>query len=73
MKIYFNDYDKETLEKAETLLFNGNGHIGFRANLEEEYYDFFSTIVRRISMDFTKQNPFNIPKKCTDSPLQVKL
>lgn len=43
MKIFQNEYDKSTLEKAESLLFNGNGYIGVRGNLEEFYYDHFAT------------------------------
>ncbi|MGL9813392.1 hypothetical protein IGJ45_003330 [Enterococcus sp. DIV0574] len=43
MKISLNDYTKEELEKAESILFNGNGFIGVRGNLEEAYYDFFAT------------------------------
>lgn len=43
MKIHLNDYETETLEKAESLFFNGNGFIGLRGNLEEAYYDHFST------------------------------
>ena len=34
MKIYLNDYETETLEKAESLLFNGNGYICMRGNME---------------------------------------
>lgn len=63
MKIYFNDYDKETLEKAETLLFNGNGHIGFRANLEEEYYDFFSTNRETYINGFYETKSIQYPEK----------
>ncbi|MDU5510733.1 hypothetical protein [Enterococcus gilvus] len=43
MQLYFNDTDPEALEKAETLLFNGNGFLGVRGCLEEfRYQDFRS-------------------------------
>lgn len=43
MELQLNGFDQETLEKAESLLFNGNGFLGVRGNLEEDYYDFFNT------------------------------
>ncbi|MCL2199227.1 MAG: family 65 glycosyl hydrolase [Defluviitaleaceae bacterium] len=43
MRIYLNDYNAATLEKAESILFNGNGFIGVRGNLEEAYYTHFAT------------------------------
>lgn len=63
LKIAFNDYDKETLEKAETLLFNGNGHIGLRANLEEDYYDFFSTNRETYINGFYETKAIQYPEK----------
>lgn len=38
MKIFKNDFSKETCEIAESLLFNGNGYIGVRNNLEEDLF-----------------------------------
>lgn len=43
MKLFINDYDKESVEKAESLFFNGNGHLGIRGSLEEDYYDYYAT------------------------------
>lgn len=43
MKIFKNDLSIEELEIAESLLFNGNGHIGVRNVLEECDYSHFET------------------------------
>lgn len=43
MKIYKNRLEQNELEIAESLLFNGNGHIGVRNVLEENEYDFFNS------------------------------
>lgn len=43
MRIYKNQLDKQELEIAESLLFNGNGHIGVRNTLEENDYSSFTS------------------------------
>lgn len=43
MKIFKNDLGIDQLEIAESLLFNGNGHIGVRNVLEECDYSHFET------------------------------
>lgn len=63
MKIYLNDYDTETLEKAESLLFNGNGFIGLRGNLEEAYYDHFSTNRETYINGFYETKDIHYPEK----------
>lgn len=63
MKIYLNDYETETLEKAESLLFNGNGFIGLRGNLEEEYYDHFSTNRETYINGFYETKTIHYPEK----------
>lgn len=39
MRIYINDFSKESCEIAESLLFSGNGYIGVRNNLEEDQFN----------------------------------
>lgn len=63
MKIYLNDYETETLEKAESLLFNSNGFIGLRGNLEEEYYDHFSTNRETYINGFYETKTIHYPEK----------
>ncbi|MGM0168679.1 alpha,alpha-trehalose phosphorylase [Enterococcus sp. AZ135] len=63
MKIYLNDYETETLEKAESLLFNGNGSIGLRGNLEEGYYDHFSTNRETYINGFYETKGIHYPEK----------
>ena len=63
MKIYLNDYENETLEKAESLLFNGNGYIGLRGNLEEDYYDHFSTNRETYINGFYETKELHYPEK----------
>jgi len=63
MKIYLNDYDQETLEKAESLLFNGNGYIGVRGNLEEAYYDHFATNRETYINGFYDTKSIHYPEK----------
>ena len=63
MKIYANDYDIETLEKAESLLFNGNGYIGIRGNLEEDYYDHFNTNRETYINGFYETKTIHYPEK----------
>lgn len=63
MKIYLNDYQTETLEKAEGLLFNGNGFIGLRGNLEEAYYDHFSTNRETYINGFYETKDLHYPEK----------
>lgn len=63
MKIYLNDYNKETIEKAESLLFNGNGFIGVRGNLEEWYYDHFATNRETYINGFYETKQIQYPEK----------
>ncbi|MCL2560398.1 MAG: hypothetical protein FWE07_07905 [Turicibacter sp.] len=63
MKIYLNDYDVDTLEKAESLLFNGNGLIGVRGNLEEDYYDHFITNRETYINGFYETKKISYPEK----------
>ena len=63
MKIYLNDYQTETLEKAESLFFNGNGLIGLRGNLEEGYYDHFSTNRETYINGFYETKDIHYPEK----------
>jgi alpha,alpha-trehalose phosphorylase len=63
MKIFLNDYAKETLEKAESLLFNGNGFIGVRGNLEEAHYDHFATNRETYINGFYETKDINYPEK----------
>lgn len=65
MRIYMNEYNKDTLEKAESLLFNGNGHIGVRGNLEEAYYDFFRTNRETYINGFYETKKIHYPEKFT--------
>lgn len=63
MKIFLNDYAKETLEKAESLFFNGNGFLGVRGNLEEDYYDHFSTNRETYINGFYETKAIHYPEK----------
>jgi len=63
MKINANDFAKETLEKAESLLFNGNGFIGIRGNLEEDYYDHFATNRETYINGFYETKKIHYPEK----------
>jgi len=63
MKIYANDYTQDTLEKAESLLFNGNGFIGIRGNLEESYYDHFITNRETYINGFYETKQIHYPEK----------
>lgn len=63
MKISLNDYTKEELEKAESILFNGNGFIGVRGNLEEWYYDFFATNRETYLNGFYETKEISYPEK----------
>ena len=63
MKIYANDYNTETLEKAESLLFNGNGYLGVRGNLEEDYYDHFNTNRETYINGFYETKKIQYPEK----------
>ncbi|MCL2618609.1 MAG: hypothetical protein FWD98_06100 [Defluviitaleaceae bacterium] len=64
MKIFVNEYDAASLEKAESLLFNGNGHIGVRGNLEEAYYNHFATNRETYINGFYETKPIVYPEKC---------
>jgi len=63
MRIYQNGYDVDTLEKAESLLFNGNGFIGVRGNLEEDYYDHFRTNRETYINGFYETKKISYPEK----------
>ena len=63
MRIYLNDYNTDTLEKAESLLFNGNGLIGIRGNLEEDYYDHFNTNRETYINGFYETKKIQYPEK----------
>jgi len=63
MRIYLNDYNTGTLEKAESLLFNGNGLIGVRGNLEEDYYDHFNTNRETYINGFYEIKKISYPEK----------
>jgi alpha,alpha-trehalose phosphorylase len=63
MRIYLNDYHVDTLEKAESLLFNGNGLIGIRGNLEEAYYDHFNTNRETYINVFYETKKISYPEK----------
>jgi len=63
MRIYLNDYHFDTLEKAESLLFNGNGHLGVRGNLEEAYYDHFKTNRETYINGFYETKKIHYPEK----------
>jgi alpha,alpha-trehalose phosphorylase len=63
MRIYLNDYNVDTLEKAESLLFNGNGLVGVRGNLEEHYYDHFNTNRETYINGFYETKKISYPEK----------
>ncbi|MEO1772349.1 glycoside hydrolase family 65 protein [Candidatus Enterococcus ferrettii] len=63
MKIFLNEYDQETLEKAESLFFNGNGSIGLRGNLEEAYYEQFATNRETYMNGFYETKDIHYPEK----------
>ena len=63
MKIFANGYDRDSLEKAESLLFNGNGFIGIRANLEEDYYNHFATNRETYINGFYETKKIQYPEK----------
>jgi len=63
MKIYVNEYDAPSLEKAESLLFNGNGYLGVRGNLEEAYYDHFATNRESYLNGFYETKEIRYPEK----------
>ena len=63
MRIYLNDYSTKTLEKAESLLFNGNGLVGVRGNLEEDYYDHFKTNRETYINGFYETKKIHYPEK----------
>lgn len=68
MKLYFNEFDANELEKAESLLFNGNGFLGVRGNLEEQYYDGFSTNRETYLNGFYDRKTIKYPEKFTGFP-----
>ncbi|WP_164508032.1 glycoside hydrolase family 65 protein [Lapidilactobacillus wuchangensis] len=63
MKIELNDNTAATLAKAESLLFNGNGFIGVRGNLEEWPYDFYTSTRETYINGFYEKIPVNYPEK----------
>ncbi|MGM0124157.1 alpha,alpha-trehalose phosphorylase [Enterococcus sp. AZ194] len=63
MKIFLNDYNQETIEKAESILFNGNGFVGLRGNLEEDYYNHFATNRETYLNGFYESKTINYPEK----------
>ncbi|WP_429976069.1 glycoside hydrolase family 65 protein [Enterococcus sp. DIV0086] len=63
MKIYLNKYDPATVEKAESLFFNGNGYLGVRGNLEEAYYDYFATNRETYLNGFYETKVIDYPEK----------
>lgn len=63
MKIYKNKLVKDELEIAESLLFNGNGHIGVRNVLEENDYDFFSSNRHTYLNGFSDTYAINYPEQ----------
>ena len=65
MKIYVNEYNAASLEKAESLLFNGNGYLGVRGNLEEAYYSHFATNRESYINGFYETKEISYPEKFT--------
>lgn len=63
MKIYKNELDKNELGIAESLLFNGNGHIGVRNVLEEDDYDFFNSNRHTYINGFSDTYPITYPEQ----------
>ncbi len=63
MRIYKNDFEVETLEIAESLLFNGNGHIGVRNTLEESSYKHFTSNRHTYINGFSDTYPINYPEQ----------
>lgn len=63
MRIYKNDFEVETLEIAESLLFNGNGHIGVRNTLEESSYNHFTSNRHTYINGFSDTYPINYPEQ----------
>ena len=63
MKIYINEYDASSLEKAESLMFNGNGYLGVRGNLEEAYYSHFATNRESYINGFYETKEIRYPEK----------
>ncbi|MCL2828516.1 MAG: hypothetical protein FWD99_07260 [Oscillospiraceae bacterium] len=63
MRIYINDLSPEMLERAEALLYSGNGFIGIRGCLEEAYYDHFSTNRESYINGFYETRTISYPEK----------
>ena len=63
MRIYINELSPEMLERAEALLYCGNGFIGVRACLEEQYYDHFSTNRESYINGFYEKREISYPEK----------
>ncbi len=63
MRIYKNDFEVETLEIAESLLFNGNGHIGVRNTLEESSYQHFTSNRHTYINGFSDTYPISYPEQ----------
>lgn len=63
MKIYVNQRTKDEFEKAESILFNGNGFLGVRGNLEEAYYDDFATNRETFINGFYESKKIEYPEK----------
>lgn len=64
MKIEYNEITKDQLEIAESLLFNGNGLIGLRNNLFEEYYTDYDTNRETYINGFYEESCISYPEKC---------
>ena len=63
MRIYLNELSAEMLERAEALLYSGNGFLGVRGCLEEAYYDHYSTNRETYINGFYESRTISYPEK----------
>ncbi|WP_422526718.1 glycosyl hydrolase family 65 protein [Serratia fonticola] len=68
MRIFYNAVDSLTLEKAESILFNGNGFIGVRGGLEEKNYPGYRANKQTYINGFFETKTIRYPERCYGFP-----
>lgn len=68
MKIYANELDGSTLEKSESILFAGNGHLGVRGSLDEQAYTKYKTNRSTFLNGFYESHEIKYPEKLHGFP-----
>ncbi|MFH5070367.1 glycoside hydrolase family 65 protein [Enterobacter cloacae complex sp. 2024EL-00215] len=68
MRIYINELDASSLEKAESIFFNGNGFIGVRGGLEENHYTSYRANKQTYINGFYETKNIHYPERCYGFP-----